>query len=446
MFQDFAFTFVVVAIGATILAMLQRKHPRGEVQLLLGGFVIHAIAVFIQVWIIREVYGGGDIDAYYRSGVEVANGLRADFENIAPEVLKVFFHQEDYLLPFQVFGGPSTTGSQTVVAAGLFYLLGDSLYAASMVVSLWAFFGKLAIFYAMRDGFPAHMRKRILIAATLIPSVAFWSATIAKEAVVLGFLGLATLILRNALKGDKFVARLSLVVLFLSPVAMIKPYVLLPFSVAAGVWVYWDRTSRRGASVVVKPAYLVIGALVGLAGVLVIGRLSPQFAVENLAQSTATIQAAGARAEGGSYYQLGAVPTGEDQSLRRQLVLMPIALPTALFRPLLIEVRNPMMFVNAIETTLLLVLFIRLVHRGKVLWLRRTILASPMLMFCFTFTVLLGTAVGLASTNLGSLSRYRMPFMPFFVMMLLVLDLKLRELPATKPVSLTRPAEAPVSL
>ena len=45
---------------------------------------------------------------------------------------------------------------------------------------------------------------------------------------------------------------------------------------------------------------------------------------------------------------------------------------------------------------------------------------SPVLMFCATFVVTLGIAVGLATTNLGTLSRYRMPLVPFFATLLLL--------------------------
>jgi hypothetical protein len=43
------------------------------------------------------------------------------------------------------------------------------------------------------------------------------------------------------------------------------------------------------------------------------------------------------------------------------------------------------------------------------------------MMFCATFTLALALGTGLATTNLGTLSRYRAPMMPFFFTLLLVL-------------------------
>jgi hypothetical protein len=52
--------------------------------------------------------------------------------------------------------------------------------------------------------------------------------------------------------------------------------------------------------------------------------------------------------------------------------------------------------------------------------------------------LLFGTGVGLATTNLGTLMRYRMPLIPFFAMLLVALLQRSRQsvaVPATAPAS-----------
>lgn len=423
MLQDVVATFAVCIVAAALFAGVTRRTDAAERRLMLAAFVAHVGGVFVQVWVIEVVYGGGDIDGYFRSGVELANALRLDFEQIFPETIKLFFHDDDAQLPFLVFGGWGPTASLTVIAAYLFYLLADSLLAASMCVALGAYFGKLALFAAIGKGQSAETRRSMLIGVLLVPSVVFWSSSLAKEAVVIGFFGLALLLLRNIVAGDLQPFRLVLALVCLIPVAMIKPYVLLPLSLSFGAWFYWDRASRLGQSVTVRPAYAVLAVITTTVFFLVVGQISPQFAVENIARSTATSQIAGRTVEGGSNYQLReAVEETAEVSVQSQLLLAPIALPTALFRPFIFEVRNPMMFLNALETTALLFLFARVLARGGLVRVRAAVMSNPLLIFFFVFTVVMGTAVGLASTNLGSLSRYRMPLMPFFVTMILMLD------------------------
>jgi hypothetical protein len=94
---------------------------------------------------------------------------------------------------------------------------------------------------------------------------------------------------------------------------------------------------------------------------------------------------------------------------------------TSLFRPALFEVRNPLMLANALETTVLTFLFVRIFFTRNLGSVRRQIANDPFLVFCVVFVIAFGIAVGLTSTNLGTLSRYRSPILPFFAVLLLVL-------------------------
>jgi hypothetical protein len=49
------------------------------------------------------------------------------------------------------------------------------------------------------------------------------------------------------------------------------------------------------------------------------------------------------------------------------------------------------------------------------------LVTRPFLGFCAVFVLLFGTGVGLATTNLGTLVRYRMPLIPFFAVLLVTL-------------------------
>lgn len=436
MLDEVVATMAVLVLGVVGLAALLRRLDGGDKRIVVVAFIGHVVAVFLQIFIIEYVYGGGDLEGYYRSGVELANALRTDFEFIFPEAVRFFFHETDTNIPFLVFGGAGPTGSLTVIAAFLFYVLGDSLYAASMVVALAAFFGKVALTLAMTINQPQSIRRQIFIGTMLLPSVVFWSSTIAKEAVIIAFFGAALLLLRPLIAGEFRPLRLALGAACLVPVVLIKPYVLLPFSLAFGAWLYSERAGRRGQVVSIRPASALAAGAVAFLIFLIVGRISPQFAVENIAKSTATSQVAGTRVEGGSNYQLREVGEGEPerQSVQSQVLLAPLALPTALYRPFFFEVRNPMMFLNALETTVLLFLTVRLLIRGGFNRVRQAVMSSPLLIFCLVFTIVMGTAVGLASTNLGSLSRYRMPFMPFFVALVLILDGMFRDFRSGAPV------------
>ena len=105
-----------------------------------------------------------------------------------------------------------------------------------------------------------------------------------------------------------------------------------------------------------------------------------------------------------------------------QLAFAPLALVTSLFRPFLFEADSFLVAVNALETAAILFLTIRALARRGFGGAWRLISESPMLVFFTLFTLGFGVAVGLTTTNLGALSRYRVPLVPFFWGLVLILD------------------------
>ena len=71
--------------------------------------------------------------------------------------------------------------------------------------------------------------------------------------------------------------------------------------------------------------------------------------------------------------------------------------------------------------TWLMVLFVQMLRRNRWTDLVRRVTANPALMFCFVFVLVLAMGTGLSTANLGTLSRYRAPMMPFFLLLLLIL-------------------------
>ena len=141
-------------------------------------------------------------------------------------------------------------------------------------------------------------------------------------------------------------------------------------------------------------------------------------AVDAIEGEMANLQIVGARVTGNSTYNLGA----GSGNAGAQIALAPVGLLTALFRPLIFEVSNPLMLLSALEVGMLTVLTVMTLFRRGLLGTLSEILRPPFLAFCLAFIIAFGTGVGIASTNLGSLARYRMPLIPFFAVLLFALN------------------------
>ncbi|MBL7729907.1 MAG: hypothetical protein JNM88_01925, partial [Chitinophagaceae bacterium] len=90
------------------------------------------------------------------------------------------------------------------------------------------------------------------------------------------------------------------------------------------------------------------------------------------------------------------------------------------FRPFIWEVNTPIALFSAIESMLFLILTLIFFVRRGISTYFNTIFGDPKLLMCFVFSIVFAIAVGASTTNFGALSRYKIPCMPFYFVMLLL--------------------------
>ena len=418
--EDFIFTPLVLAIGFGVHMVVLRRHEMRERPALNWAFGLHVVSAFAQVLLTRFYFKGGDMFVYFSNGVEAAEVLRGDFTRFFPEVTSAFL-QRPFEFPIEFFGGGSTQ-SMSAAASVLMFLTGNSIYAGVQLIALLTYVSNVLLYRALKPEFSRELQLRVLWGTNLLPSAVFWSCALLKEPLMMAALGPLVLGLRWFADGERRGRALALIVPSLTVIAVIKPYVLMALSLGAGVFYLWRRL-RSASSAALKP-FSVIGALaVGVAG-LVLGNNYFTKSDANAAATFARQRSVAQSVSGGSDFQLEGPGGGdvEQRSVFQELLLAPFALLTALFRPVLFEARNVVQLVNAIEATVLLVLFLRMWRRTSFGALLSYVTASPALLFCAVLTLALAVGTGLSTSNMGTLSRYRAPMMPFFFTLLLVLD------------------------
>jgi hypothetical protein len=410
-------TLAVFLTGIVFLWLQLRRYTTLERPYLVVSFLTHVLCAFAQVWITKGVYIRGDMFNYFMWGGYLSHALDVDFEGAVPEILNLLLQQSS-VFDSDIEGAGSSTGSMTALAGVLLYWLGGSIYATCMLISVAAYFSGTALYQVFRSCLPESHRTRLLIGCLLVPSVVYWSAGILKEAVVLGSLGWMCIGMQHTLSG-RIGRGVPALVFGAVLVSLVKPYVLFAFLCGAAVWIYWHRAQRTGAgsAMLLRPVYLVIAASFAALGIAMLGKVFPQFSIEMLAEEAARYQGIGEEFQGGSSYSIG---NPEERTLLGQLQYAPIALISSLFRPFIFEARTPLMLANAFETTALLVMLVVALYRWRWSQLWNYLSSRPELMFCLVFTLVFGIGVGLATTNMGTLSRYRTPLMPFFAVLVLV--------------------------
>lgn len=427
-----AASIVVVLLGCMLVSAVQRRRPAAETRVAWIGYLGHVLGAGAQYLITAYWYGGGDMFLYHRTGLELDRLLDYDFGQYGVQLIRIFFQDSDVLLPVTVIGIGSSTGTMAAVSAALLYPLGGSLVAACLVLSTAAFLSRIILLRVFLRELPAENHRSVALVLLLLPSVTFWGAALAKETLVLIGLGPLALAAHELTSRGSPMQRAALLVLgFVAGglIWLVKPYILIGFATAGVVWWYTRLLNRTGRKItrtqLVFGSIMVVGAIVG------VGQVLPTYSVDAVAERAAHLQELGGVIEGGSNYELGGVGGRTGMA---QLAFVPLALASALFRPLLIEVRNPLMLLNALETTWVLYLVLSNLSLGRIGGLISATRESPVIAFSLAFVLVVAVGVGLTSMNLGTLTRYRMPMMPFYGAFLVVWRERLKARPpAVRP-------------
>ena len=140
-----------------------------------------------------------------------------------------------------------------------------------------------------------------------------------------------------------------------------------------------------------------------------------KYAISELADNMNKIQSSySAVTEGNdSQFSLGVDFDGSPGSL---LKLAPAAIIATLFRPFLWEVRKVSQLLSAFESLGVLLLTLFTLWKVGIRFFVRNIIKDPAIMYCFTFAILFALFVGATTPNFGTLVRYKIPAMPFYVL------------------------------
>lgn len=362
-------------------------------------------------------YSGGDTFNFHTHGSrqiwevifrEPLDGLRLIFGDVQdkPEFYRyssriIFFHD-----PSSYF---------VVRISAIFDLITFSSYVGtSLLFATLSFAGSWMLFVTFYKKLP---ERHGLLALTclFIPSVFFWGAGLFKETLVLACLGISTYLIDSILfRGERRIVRILLLLLALFMIFSVKKFVLQAFFPAVILWAYFRYfTSIRPLALRIMILPMAIGAGIYLSywSVHKVGEGDERYAVERLARtSRITAYDIGfySGRSAGSGYSLGEL----DGTFGNMIRLAPSAINVTLYRPYPWEIRNPLMALNAVESTAFFLITLMVLFRyGQRVVANRF---SPEAWFCITFALVFAFAIGISTYNFGTLARYKTPLLPYF--------------------------------
>lgn len=268
-----------------------------------------------------------------------------------------------------------------------------------------------------------------------IPSILIWSSSIFKDTIT--FAALIWIFISGYylfVKPRRLLTNLSAFVFFGFLMAQVKVYILAAF---VPVFIIYVFNSYRGAihnrtlRKLLTPFLLSIG-VVGVALFLqnadaLLGRYSVNQVLETASQTAMYI----ADLQAGSAYTMNV----DFSSPLGILAAIPAGINVTLFRPYPWEFLKPFTLLASIESMIFLYFTIAVFRRVGIGKAIRLIAATPVLQLCLFFTLIFAFMVGISASNFGTLVRYKIPCLPFYALLLALLDQHAKKKSPNKPAS-----------
>jgi hypothetical protein len=426
---DLVLTPLYLVILIVIAKRIREKHyPPGHPlrQYYLPGLLVKfAGAIFIAL-IYQYYYGGGDTFNYFRNSQIINSALNDSVSlwlkllfSISPESDPFIYRYSSELLWYE-------DANSYIVGAfcAVFGLLNGTTYIPiALLFAFFSFTGIWVMFKTFVSMYP-RLHKPLAVAFLFVPSTFVWGSAVFKDTICMFGLGWLTYtVFRLFLQKDFSAKNIFMLALSFYLIAVVKVYILLAFLPAIGLWLLMTYSSRiRLKSLRWFISIAFAGICVGSFFLLSQRYESElgQYSLENLAATAKVTQgyiSGVSGVEGGSSYDLG----NFDANLGSMIVKFPQGVIVTLFRPFLWEVKKPIMLLSALEAFAFATFFLFTIYKRGFLQTMRKIISDPNLLFFFIFSLIFAFAVGISTGNFGTLSRYKIPCMPFFAGFLLVL-------------------------
>ena len=318
-----------------------------------------------------------------------------------------------------------------IVAMVSFFSFGKYLIT-NLFFSMIAFSGVWRLYRFFYEQYP-HLHKQLAIAILYLPTFVFWSSGILKDSICISALGWITYAMYEAFYKKKDLAK-NIIILFVFGylLAVLKIYILIsyvPFFFLYLILKNVNLVKNRLLKWILGPA-LIIGSV--FAGQQVmnkfkneLGTFSADGITDQIGKQRGIFRDETQDGGGASSFSLGVEFDGSVTSL---LKMAPAAIIATFYRPFIWESRKISTLLSSLESMMIMFFTLRVFYQAGLAQFFQLIRKDPVILYCILFALLFGLFVGATTPNFGSLVRYKIPCMPFYVIALYLIHDKTKKI------------------
>lgn len=409
-----------------ILSIRLKKYDLAHRRLFVKAFRFKILCSVVYTLITAYYYRGGDTEMFFYAVRDMHQAINANdldlkellfMEKVADNHPLAYHFQMDNT-KYPVIGFMHHAGNFMVPKLGLlpYTVFFKSYLPLCLCFSFFALAGAIRLYKLFLHYFPK-IQVQVALSTLFLPSACYWSSGFLKDSICFGAVGflLYGLFSLLILRKHKLIS-LIWVILSVYLIYTTKVYILLALIPGIGFWLFGELST--GVKTPTLKRLLTFASLIvaGVAAFAFVNYLTSdaalsKFSMDNILESSDYSRRIFERQGGrGSSFQF---------STTNPVLLILNGLVATFFRPFPWEVNSFIVLFSAAESLLFLALMIYLFSKKGIVAPFRKIFGTPILIMSFTFAIIFAISVGISTTNFGSLSRYKIPCLPFYLMFVL---------------------------
>lgn len=424
-------SFVFFALLAIVFLYVNTnvsKNDRSTFWLAFGTKVFGAIFIYLIYFF---YYGGGDTISYFERAIRLNSLITESFGTWLTLVFsKPEINNIEVYSTWVYLGGDKTSNFMVVRFAAFFGVLSFNSYVGSaLLLSFFTLMMQWRLYQVLKTAYNMINPFHLAIAVLFVPSAVFWSSGLLKDSITFGFTCLFVssffLIIE---KREKVLLNVLLILISGIIIAKTKSYIILAAFPALAIWFFLKLNlsiKSRALQKFSMPIFILLMLGASLILLNTLGSSFERFNVENAMEKAEDMQrwhtyrVEVLKGGDGASYSLGDTKFTTTGLLQK----IPAAIIVTLFRPFLWEVSSPVVLITAIESLMFLYFSYFMViklFKSRFMGPKLNIPHYPFFVFCFVFSMIFAFSVGITSYNFGALARYKIPLLPFYTLMIVI--------------------------
>ncbi|MEO7316584.1 MAG: hypothetical protein ABIW47_15445 [Ginsengibacter sp.] len=379
------------------------------------------------------ITGGDSMSLYHTEGNNLYHLILSDIQNI--EYLFKSGSQFNLHLvknPYNAgyFGGEANF--MLIRFDAIFSFLTFGRYAPiNLIFAAIGFSGLWKLFLFFYEQYPK-LHRQFAVCILFFPTVVFWSSGLLKDTLCISSLGWLTYSLYEIINKRHHILKNFLILSFFTYLLIvIKVYILLaylPFFILFIIYKHIQSVKSSFLRWLIAPSLILISIFAISKGINSFEDELGAYAIEEVTSSISTLNAGlsqkTGQADAASNFNLG---KEFEPSFFGLLKIAPYAIGATFFRPFIWEASKITQMLAAVESLILMFFTLFILLKTGPFQFIRTILADPLIMYCFMFAIVFGIFVGASTVNFGTLVRYKIPSLPFYAISLFLVYEKVKE-------------------